>query len=235
MTQSFSIIFITLFPNFIESFFEYSIIKKAINCKKVEFKVVDLRDFGIGKHKKVDDYQYGPGKGMVLRPEPIYEALQQTKKELKGSTFTILVSPRGKQFKQSIAQQFVDKYNNLILISGNYEGFDERICDFVDSEISVGDYVLTGGELPALTIANAVSRLVDGVIKEESRLNESFRNNLLDYPVYTKPLLFKEKKVPEILLSGNHKKIQEWRKKQAIKKTKNNNPDLFKISKKPQN
>lgn len=221
------IIFISLFPQFLDSFSQYSIIKKAIEKDKVKIMTLDLHQFGVGKHKKVDDYQYGPGRGMVLRLEPICDAIEAAKKHAYGKTCTILLSARGTSFNQTQAQGFIEKYQTIILISGNYEGVDERICAFIDYEISIGNYILTGGELPALVVANTLIRLIDGVIHEQSRKDESFTDNLLDYPVYTKPLVFRGKKVPSILLTGNHENIAKWRKAQALLKTKLNNPKLL--------
>ena len=228
MKKPFVIVFISLFPDCFHSFFDHSIIKKAIEKNIVTLETINLSEFGVGKHQKVDDYQFGPGRGMVLRPEPIYQAILVAKKLITGQSRTILLSASGKTFTQSQALHFANSCQGLILIAGNYEGVDERIVDYVDDEISIGNYVLTGGEIPALTIANAIIRLLPGVIHPESVAHESFMNKMLDYPVYTQPRVFKGKSVPEILLSGHHAKILQWRKKQALMKTKKNNPQLLK-------
>ena len=226
--KPFTIVFITLFPDFFSSFTEHSVVKKAREKKIIQFKTINLSQFGVGKAKKVDDYQFGPGRGMVLRPEPIYQAIKKAEKMIEGKSCKILLSASGCLFNQKQALNLIKNYQGLILIAGNYEGVDERVVQYVDLEVSIGNFVLTGGEIPALTVANVTIRLLEGFIHPESALNESFMNNLLDYPVYTQPRLFKGKKVPDILLSGHHKKILEWRKKQALIKTQKNNPQILK-------
>ncbi|WGI36910.1 tRNA (guanosine(37)-N1)-methyltransferase TrmD [Mesomycoplasma lagogenitalium] len=213
--------FLTLFPNYFDSFKNESIIGKAIEKGLIEINIVDIRDFSQNKHKKVDDQIYGGGKGMLLQIEPIDLALQTV------SGKKIIVSPQGKVFNQKLARE-LSKEKEITLIAGRYEGFDERIIDYlIDEEISIGDYVLTGGELPAMVIADAIIRLVDGVIKEESHTNESFENNLLDYPQYTRPREYKGMKVPEVLFSGHHKNIENWKKEKQIEKTLKNRPDII--------
>lgn len=219
---------ITLFPEMFKGPFEYSIIKRAIDKKIIKIKIINLRDFGLGKHKIVDDTPYGGGDGMVLRADVLGKAVESAKdKKLKKSEQkVILLSAHGKIFNQNISRKY-SKLKNLILVCGHYEGFDERIKNFIDEEISIGDFILTGGEIPAMLIADSVSRLVKGVIKEGSSLNESF-SPLLEYPHYTKPQVFKNLKVPDILLSGNHKEIANWRYKKSLEITKKLRPDLVK-------
>ncbi len=214
---------LTLFPEMFEGFLNSSIIKKAKDQKKVNINLVNFRDYAKDKHKKVDDYQFGGGEGMVLMIEPIYEAL---KKIRKNNSLVILMTPQGEVYHQSKAYQLVNE-KHLIIICGHYEGFDERIRSLVDLEISVGDFILTGGEIPALILVDSIIRLIDGVIDESSHQNESFNGNLLDYPVYTKPVDFMGMKVPEVLLSGHHQKISEWRKNEQIQRTKMRRPDLW--------
>lgn len=214
---------LTLFPSMFDGFLENSIIKRAILDKKVEVNIINIRDYSKDPHKKVDDYGFGGGRGMVLRVDVLYDAIMDLKKE---DSKVILLSPQGKTYHQKKAYELRCE-KHLILVCGHYEGFDERILSFVDEEISIGDYVLTGGEIPAMIISDSVIRLLDGVIQEESHLKESFENNLLDYPVYTKPKSFKGLDVPEVLLSGNHEKIEQYRKEMQIKKTKEKRPDLL--------
>ena len=213
--------FITLFPNFYHSFQNESITKRAIENKKLSVNVVDFRKFTSNKHSKVDDIVYGGGQGMLLMVEPIDKAL-----ETVGGK-KILLSPQGRTFNQKIAQDLA-KEKELTFVCGRYEGFDERVRDLVDDEISIGDFVLTGGEYPSMVVADAVVRLLDGVIKKESHEQDSFQNELLDYPQYTRPREYKGMKVPEVLLNGNHAQIEKWRLEKQIDKTKKNRPDLFK-------
>ena len=214
---------LTLFPNMFKDFINESIIKRARDEKKVTIDINNIRDYTNDKHKHVDDTPYGGGAGMVIKCEPIFNAVDKLKKE---NTKVIMMTPQGVPFTQRLAYK-LSKEEHLILICGHYEGFDERINSLVDMEISIGDYVLTGGELPAMVVTDSVTRLIPGVIEEESHLNDSFNNNLLDYPNYTKPREFNGMKVPDILLSGDHKKIDEWRKGEAIKKTIEKRPDLI--------
>ncbi|MGZ9413423.1 tRNA (guanosine(37)-N1)-methyltransferase TrmD [Mycoplasma sp. AC157] len=214
--------FLTLFPNYFEIFKSESIIAKAIEKGIIEINIIDIRKFSQNKHKKVDDQIFGGGHGMLLQIEPIDLALQT----VGGKK--IVMSPQGKVFNQQKARE-LSKEKEITIIAGRYEGFDERIIDYlIDEEISIGDYVLTGGELPAMIVADSVIRLVEGVIKEESHLNDSFENEgLLDYPQYTRPRNYKNMLVPEVLFSGHHKKIEEWKKQKQIEKTKKNRPDIL--------
>ncbi len=215
---------LTLFPQIFQGFLNESIIKRALDKKLVEIEVVNFREFSKLNNKQVDDTPYGGGSGMVLMCEPIYECLKSVKTK---DSFVCMLTPDGKTFNQVQAKKLVH-YKHLILICGHYEGFDERIRSFVDAEISLGDFILTGGEIPAMAIIDACTRLIDGVIKSESREKESFEENLLDYPNYTKPREFRGMKVPDILLSGDHKKIEEWRRQEQIKRTKDRRPDIIK-------
>ena len=216
--------FLTLFPNYYKPFQEESIIKNAIKKNILKVNVIDFRKFANNKNNKVDDVVYGGGKGMLLMVEPIDRALQKTKGK------KILLSPQGKLFSQEKALKFSQE-KEITFIAGRYEGFDERVRNLVDEEISIGDYVLTGGELPSMVIADSIVRLLPGVIKTESHENDSFQNNLLDYPQYTKPREYKNMKVPKVLLSGNHAEINKWRKEKQIQKTKLIRPDLLKRGK----
>lgn len=217
--------FLTIFPRYYEAFKNESIIARAIERKLVEINVVDFRNFTKHKFNKVDDEIYGGGSGMLLMVEPIDLALESIKE--KENTRIILLSPQGRRFNQQIANELKNE-KNLTFISGRYEGFDERVRELVDEELSIGDYVLTGGELPSMVIADSIIRLIPGVIKEDSYKNDSFQNGLLDYPQYTRPAEYKGMKVPDVLLNGNHAEIDKWRKEQAIKNTKTKRPDLLK-------
>ena len=214
---------LTLFPNMFSGFLNESIIKRAIDDNKVFINVHDIRAYSKDKHKKVDDYGYGGGQGMVLMPQPIFDAVDDLKEE---NSKVILLTPQGKQYNQSIAYDLTLE-KHLIIICGHYEGFDERIRTLADIEISIGDYVLTGGELASMVITDSVVRLLDGVINKDSHTYDSFHDNLLDYPVYTKPADFRGMLVPDVLLSGHHEKINEWRTQQQIKRTKERRPDLL--------
>jgi len=208
-----------------------SIIKRAQSKGKVKFYIHDLRDYTIDKHRKVDDRVFGGGSGMLMRPEPIFEAVKNIRSQgLKVSrSQVILLSPQGKKLTQKIAKD-LSKYKHLILICGHYEGVDERVRQkLVDEELSIGDYVLTGGELPAMVLIDSVVRLIPGVLGDKNSLNfESFEGNLLEHPHYTRPQVFQRMEVPEVLLSGDHQKIAAWRKKEAFKRTKQRRPDLLK-------
>lgn len=214
---------LTLFPEMFKPFLEESIIGRAVKENKVTINIHNIRDYSKDPHKKVDDYGYGGGKGMVLMPQPIFDAVDDLKKE---DSLIILMTPQGEKYNQTKAYD-LSKQKHLILICGHYEGFDERIRSLADMEISIGDYVLTGGELASMVITDSVVRLIDGVIEEESHLNESFNNNLLDYPVYTKPASFRGMVVPEVLLSGHHENIRKFRLDESIKRTKARRPDLL--------
>ena len=214
--------FLTIFPKYYEAFKSESIVSKAIERGLIDINVIDFRDFTLHKQNKVDDEIYGGGAGMLLMIEPIDRALQSIKEKTK----IILMSPQGKPFTQEKALE-LSKEKSITFIAGRYEGFDERVRTLVDEEISIGDYVLTGGELPSMVIADSIIRLVPNVIKEESHQNDSFQNNLLDYPQYTRPAEYKGMKVPDVLLNGNHKEIEKWRKEKALENTKNKRPDLL--------
>ena len=215
---------LTLFPDVILPYFSESIIKRAIEDKKVEIFVHNFRDYSLDKNKKVDDTPYGGGQGMVLMAQPIFDCVEALRRD---DSVVILLTPDGEVYNQGLASALKNE-KHLILICGHYEGFDERIRSICDMEISIGDYVLTGGEVPALVLVDSIVRLIDGVIREESHLNESFQNKMLDYPVYTKPADFRGMKVPEVLLSGNHKKIDEYRREMMYNRTKERRPDLLK-------
>lgn len=217
---------ITLFPEMFSPILGASMMWKAQKDKLVKFEIIDLRKYGIGPRKQVDDTPYGGGAGMVLKPEPVFAAVKAAKKKLPKAK-VILMTPRGEKFTQINAKK-LSKLKEVIILCGHYEGFDERITKLVDIEISVGDYILTGGELPAMTIVDAVVRLVPGVLGDkQSPHDESFSQGLLEYPQYTRPDAFEGMKVPEVLLGGNHNKIMVWRKAEAVKKTKENRPDLL--------
>lgn len=207
---------LTLFPEMINPFITNSIIKRAIESKKVEINVINIRDFSKNKHKQVDDTPYGGGPGMVLMCEPIFDAVESVKKE---DSIVIMTSPKGKKYNQKFALD-LSKEKHLIILCGHYEGFDERIKSIVDIEISIGDYILTGGEIPACAIIDSTVRLLDGVINKESLVSETFTGDLVDYPVYTKPRVFRRMEVPEVLLSGDHKKIEEYRNKMREENSK---------------
>lgn len=214
---------LTLFPSMFDSILNESILKRAIKDKYVEINIHNIRDYSPYKNRSVDDYAFGGGKGMVLMIEPIYAAIMDLK---KADSIVIMMTPQGKTYNQKMAYNLKEK-KHLIIICGHYEGFDERIRNFVDLEISIGDYVLTGGEIPAMILVDSITRLLDGVIAKESHINDSFNNNLLDYPVYTKPVDFMGMKVPDVLLSGHHENINKWRSEQTILKTSERRPDLI--------
>ena len=198
---------LTLFPEMFDGFLNTSIIKRAIDNNQVTINVHNFRDYSLDKHKRVDDYAYGGGSGMVLMCEPIFRAIEDIKTD---DSLVIMLTPSGEVFKQKTAVS-LSKEKHIILLCGHYEGFDERIKTIVDIQISIGDYVLTGGEIPAMAITDAITRLIPGVITDGSLESESFNDNLLDYPVYTRPEEFRGMKVPEVLLSGHHKNIEKYR------------------------
>lgn len=214
---------LTLFPETFNGFKESSIIKRAINKGLVEINTINFRDYSKLNNKQVDDAPYGGGAGMVLMCDPIVRAIEDLR---SNDSLVILLCPQGKTLNQSKVKE-LSRYKHLIIICGHYEGYDERIREFVDLEISVGDYILTGGEIPAMIITDAVTRLLPGVINDESFINDSFSDNLLDYPTYTRPEVYRGLKVPEILLSGNHAKIKEFREAERLKRTKERRPDLL--------
>ncbi|MCR2042792.1 tRNA (guanosine(37)-N1)-methyltransferase TrmD [Anaerosalibacter massiliensis] len=217
---------LTLFPEIFHGIFNWSIIGRAVEKELVKLNSIDIRDFSKDKHKRVDDYPFGGGPGMVMKPEPIYEAIKSVKKD--GSK-VIYLSPKGKVYNQEMANELA-REKHLILLSGHYEGIDNRIVEnYVDEEISIGDYVLTGGEIPALVLLDSIVRLIPGVLSsKESFMEESHYNGLLEYPQYTRPRNFKGDNVPEVLLSGNHKEIEKWRLYESLKMTYLNRVDLIK-------
>lgn len=214
---------LSLFPEMFNNVFNESIIKKAKELGKVDINVVNFRDFTLDPHNKVDDTPYGGGAGMVLTPQPIFDCVKSLKNE---NSFVILLTPDGEVYKQAKAYE-LSKKKHIILICGHYEGFDERIRSICDAELSIGDYVLTGGEMAAMVVVDSITRLLPGVITEESHLNDSFSNQLLDYPTYTKPRIYEGMEVPEVLLSGDHKKIAEYRYQESLRKTLERRPDLL--------
>ena len=216
---------LTLFPNMFDGFISESIIKRAINKGLVSINIIDFRKYSKLNNNQVDDTPYGGGGGMVLRIEPLYDAIMDVKKDSPDAK-VILMTPDGVQYKQNMAVE-LSKEKHLIFVCGHYEGFDERIRTLCDMEISIGDYVLTGGELPAMVISDSIIRLLDGVITNTSLDSESFNDKLLDYPPYTKPQEFMGMKVPEVLMSGNHEKIKAWRNEMRLKRTQERRPDLL--------
>ena len=214
---------VTIFPEFFDTFLGTSIIKRAIDNKLVEIHLHQLRDYSHNKHKKIDDTPYGGGVGMLMQFPPFYDVI----KKLKGEqTKVILLSPQGKLFDQNTAKQIAE-LNHIILLCGHYEGVDARVESLIDLELSIGNYVLTGGEIPAMIVADTVTRLIPGVIHEDSSLEDSLQNGWLKYPQYTKPDHYKGYLVPEVLLSGNHQNIDKWRKEEQIKQTLIKRPDLI--------
>ncbi|WP_276798128.1 tRNA (guanosine(37)-N1)-methyltransferase TrmD [Fusobacterium gonidiaformans] len=212
---------LTLFPDFFSAFQSESIIGRAIEMGKVEIVIRDIRDYCYDKHKQADDMPFGGGAGMVMKPEPLFRALADC------SGKVIYTSPQGEKFSQKMALDLSEE-RELVIIAGHYEGIDERVIEEkVDMEISIGDYVLTGGELPAMVMMDSIIRLLPGVIRRESYENDSFFQGLLDYPQYTRPADYEGCKVPEVLLSGHHKKIEEWRFYQSVKRTLERRPDLL--------
>ena len=214
---------LTLFPDMFKNVFEESIVKRAQELEKLEINIVNFRDYTDDPHKKVDDTPYGGGAGMVLTCQPIFDCVNALKTD---ETKVILLTPDGVLYKQKQAYD-LSKEKHLIIISGHYEGFDERIRSICDLEISIGDYVLTGGEIASMVLVDSIARLIPGVITEESHINDSFNDNLLDYPTYTKPRIYNGMEVPEVLLSGDHKKIKEYREQESLKRTLERRPDLL--------
>lgn len=214
---------LTLFPEFFNSFTNTSIIKRALNGDKITFETINYRDYTKDKHNNVDDTICGGGAGMLLTCQPIVDCIKDIRTE---NSLVIMLSPQGDTFTQQKARD-LSKHDHIILLCGHYEGFDERIRDYVDMEISIGDYVLTGGEAGALVISDALIRLVDGVIRKDSHEDDSFENGLLEYPQYTRPIDFEGKKVPDVLLSGHHENIRKWRLKESLRKTLKRRPELL--------
>ncbi|MDR1401294.1 MAG: tRNA (guanosine(37)-N1)-methyltransferase TrmD [Endomicrobium sp.] len=229
---------LTIFPRMFEGPFAESLISKASRGKILKIGIVDIRSFSKDKHKKVDDRPFGGGVGMVIKPEPLYYAMRSVgvrgkSSFYKGSSvyrrpYVVYMSPQGKTLDNEIIKNLA-KLEHLVIICGHYEGIDERIVNYIDGEISIGDYVLTGGEIPAMVLTDVVVRMLPGVVKERDSIeNDSFYKGLLDCPHYTRPAVFRGHKVPEVLLSGNHKKIYEWCEKEAYRRTKERRPDLLK-------
>lgn len=214
---------LTLFPEMFTGILNTSIIKRAIKEGLVEVNVINFRKYSNDKHGKVDDTPYGGGPGMILMCEPIYNAIEALK---TPDTTVIMMTPQGVPYKQKLAEKLKD-LKHIILLCGHYEGFDERIREIVDLEISLGDFVLTGGEIPAMAIIDSIVRLIPGVIERDSALYDSFSNFLLEYPQYTRPAEFRGMKVPEVLLSGHHENIKKWREAQALERTRKRRPDLY--------
>jgi len=208
---------LTIFPEMVEVIKKYGVISRAVQENKIEINIFNLRDFTSDKHRTVDDYPFGGGPGMVMKPEPFFR-FYDFYVQAFGKPHTILTSPQGRTFNNDLVKELSLK-ENLLIICGRYEGIDERVMELVDDEISIGDYVLTGGELPAMVMIDAISRFVPGIISEESVIEESFNTGLLDHPHYTRPREFDGRKVPEVLLEGNHEKIELWRRKMSLKKT----------------
>ncbi len=219
---------VTIFPGILEGPFRESMIKRAVDKGLVEINLVDLRSYTHDRHRQVDDTPYGGGYGMILKPEPLFEAVEDLKnKSGFEKSRVILLTPQGRSFNQDFAQQLVDE-KHLILICGRYEGVDERVrAALVDDELSIGDFVLTGGELAAAVIVDAVVRLLPGFLAEEAAANESFTGSLLEHPHYTRPPVFREMEVPSVLLSGNHGEITRWRRQQSLRRTYERRPDLL--------
>lgn len=220
---------LTLFPDVVRAVLDSSIIGRASQNGIITVKAHDIRDYTADKHKKTDDTPYGGGKGMLMSTQPICDCFDAVCKELgDGSKKVIYASPRGRIFNHEVARE-LSQYDNLIILCGHYEGIDQRVIDeIVDEEISIGDYVLTGGEIPACIIVDAVSRLVDGVLSDkECYENESIASGLLEYPQYTKPRVFRGREVPEVLLSGHHENIEKWRLEKSLEITKERRPDLY--------
>ena len=217
---------ITLFPDMFKGPFDMSMLWKAQDRGLLQLHYHDLREFGLGPRRTDDDTPYGGGDGMLLKPEPMVAAIEHAKKANPGAK-VIMLSPQGKRFNQAYAADLATE-TGLILVAGHYEGFDERILDYADAELSIGDYVLTGGELPAMVLVDAIVRLIPGVLGgEQSAHTESFSSGILEYPQYTRPVEFRGQKVPEVLQNGHHGEIQKWRQEQAEIKTKQNRPDLL--------
>ena len=215
---------LTLFPEFFDGFLTNSIIKRAIAKEQVEIEIVNIRDYTLDKYGRVDSAPVGGGAGLIMKCQPVLDCLKTVRKD---NSHVILLSPRGKTYNQAKARYFSVNYEHLIIICGHYEGTDERINKYVDELVSIGDYILTGGEIGAEIIADSVIRLLDNVIAPESIVDESFENGLLEYPQYTEPFDYEGDKIPDILYSGNHTAINKWRKKQSLKLTKEYRPDLF--------
>lgn len=223
---------LTLFPEMVEDGLNTSIIGRAVENGLIEIEAINIRDYTIDKHKKVDDYPYGGGAGMVMQAQPVYDAYMSIVERVGHKIPCVYLTPQGKTFNQEMAKEYSES-DEVVLLCGHYEGIDERVLEeIVTDYVSIGDYVLTGGELPAMIMVDAISRLVPGVLhNDDSTSQESFSNNLLEYPQYTRPEEWNGKKVPEILLSGNHAKVDEWRHEQSVLRTRANRPDLLNTDK----
>ena len=229
----------TLFPDMVMDGLNTSIIGRAMDKGLLDIEAVNIRDYAFNKHNSVDDYPYGGGAGMLMQAEPVYQCYEAVKKKIetkallsdpgtRKSPRVIYLSPQGKTFNQTMAEEFAQE-EDLVFLCGHYEGIDQRVLDeIVDEEISIGDYVLTGGEIPAMVLVDSVSRYVEGVLSEGSTSEESFSDGLLEYPQYTRPEEFRGKKVPEVLISGHHENIKKWREEKSLEITKKNRPDLLK-------
>lgn len=219
---------LTLFPEMVIDGLNTSIIGRAIEAGLLEINAVNIRDYSTNKHMKVDDYPYGGGAGLVMQPEPVYRAYEDLTKDMKKKPRVVYLTPQGTTFHQEMAKELA-KEEELVFLCGHYEGIDERVLEeIVTDYVSIGDYVLTGGELPAMVMIDSISRLVPGVLhNDDSAGDESFENGLLEYPQYTRPPVFLDKEVPEVLLSGHHENIRKWRHEQSVKRTKERRPDLW--------
>lgn len=219
---------LTLFPEMVMDGLNTSIIGRAIEAGLLEINAVNIRDYSANKHMKVDDYPYGGGAGLVMQPEPVYRAYKDLEKDMKKKPRVVYLTPQGTTFHQEMAKELA-KEEELVFLCGHYEGIDERVLEeIVTDYVSIGDYVLTGGELPAMVMIDSISRLVPGVLhNDDSAGDESFENGLLEYPQYTRPPVFLDKEVPEVLLSGHHENIRKWRHEQSVKRTKERRPDLW--------
>ena len=219
---------LTLFPKMVMDGLNTSIIGREIDAGLLEINAVNIRDYSTNKHMKVDDYPYGGGAGLVMQPEPVYRAYKDLTKNMKKKPRVVYLTPQGTTFHQEMAKELA-KEEELVFLCGHYEGIDERVLEeIVTDYVSIGDYVLTGGELPAMVMIDSISRLVPGVLhNDDSAGDESFENGLLEYPQYTRPPVFLDKEVPEVLLSGHHENIRKWRHEQSVKRTKERRPDLW--------
>ena len=218
---------LTLFPEMFEPI-KQSIIGRAIDNNLLDIEVTNIRDFSTDKHLKVDDTPYGGGAGMLMKPDVVYDTYNHVLQKTSGNIKSIYLTPQGKKLNQSMVKEYAG-YDNIIILCGHYEGIDQRVIDIINpEEVSIGDYVLTGGEIPAMVLIDAVSRYIPGVINGESVEEESFSNDLLEYPQYTRPEVFMNRKVPEVLISGHHKNINKWRREQSLLNTFNKRPDLLK-------
>ena len=218
---------LTLFPDMVLNGLNTSIIGRAVENNIIKIGATDIRDFSTNKHLKVDDYPYGGGAGMVMQPEPVYKAYEHVRKDMQGSVRVIYMTPQGKRFDHEMSRELAKE--DLIFLCGHYEGIDERVLEMIVTDnVSIGDYVLTGGELPAMVMIDSISRNVPGVLNNDvSAEFETFHDNLLEYPQYTRPVEFMGRQVPEVLLSGHHGKVDEWRRQQSILRTYNARPDLL--------